>query len=81
MTKGANGYGIAIPGSIIDYEVETPGIVAGAGTISHDVKEVKAGNAPLTLQAWGTEVAGQKFKRTFDDSDLKCFNTNPKLPS
>ena len=28
MTKGANGYGIAIPGSIIDYEVETPGIVA-----------------------------------------------------
>lgn len=49
VTKGANGYGIAIPGSIIDYEVETPGIVAGAGTISHDVKEVKAGNAPLTL--------------------------------
>lgn len=63
VTKGANGYGIAIPGSIIDYEVETPGIVAGAGTISHDVKEVKAGNAPLTLQAWGTEVAGQKFKK------------------
>ncbi|GEB00092.1 hypothetical protein EFA01_04050 [Enterococcus faecalis] len=52
-----------IPGSIIDYEVETPGIVAGAGTISHDVKEVKAGNAPLTLQAWGTEVAGQKVQK------------------
>ncbi|EGO8081575.1 hypothetical protein FBR87_002628 [Enterococcus faecalis] len=63
VTKGANGYGIAIPGSIIDYEVETPGIVAGAGTISHDVKEVKAGNAPLTLQAWGTEVAGQKVQK------------------
>ena len=41
MTKGANGYGIAIPGSIIDYEVENPGIVAGAGTISHDVKRSK----------------------------------------
>ena len=41
VTKGANGYGIAIPGSIIDYEVETPGIVAGAGTISHDVKRSK----------------------------------------
>ncbi len=39
------------------------GIVAGAGTISHDVKEVKAGNAPLTLQAWGTEVAGQKVQK------------------
>ncbi|EKK0946251.1 hypothetical protein PKB72_000252 [Enterococcus faecalis] len=63
VTKGANGYGIAIPGSIIDYEVETPGIVAGTGTISHDVKEVKAGNAPLTLQAWGTEVAGQKVQK------------------
>ncbi|HAP4062217.1 TPA: hypothetical protein IUV45_001424 [Enterococcus faecalis] len=63
VTKGANGYGIAILGSIIDYEVETPGIVAGAGTISHDVKEVKAGNAPLTLQAWGTEVAGQKVQK------------------
>ncbi|MDU3484754.1 MAG: hypothetical protein E7F51_08175, partial [Enterococcus faecalis] len=63
VTKGANGYGIAIPGSIIDYEVENPGIVAGAGTISHDVKEVKAGNAPLTLQAWGTEVAGQKVQK------------------
>ncbi len=63
VTKGANGYGIAIPGSIIDYEVETPGIVAGAGTISHDVKEVKAGNAPLTIQAWGTEVAGQKVQK------------------
>ena len=63
VTKGANGYGIAIPGSIIDYEVETPGIVAGAGSISHDVKEVKAGNAPLTLQAWGTEVAGQKVQK------------------
>lgn len=55
VTQASNGYGIAIPGSIIDYEVENPGIANGAGTISHNVSGVKANNAPLTLTAWGTE--------------------------
>ena len=55
---GVNGYGIAIPGSIIDYEVTMPGIADGQGTITHDVAGVKENNAPLVLQAWGTDIAG-----------------------
>ena len=54
VTNAANGYGIAIPGSIINYEVETPGVANGIGAISHNVTAVKENNTPLTLQAWGT---------------------------
>ena len=50
---GVNGYGIAIPGSVIDYEVEMPGIADGQGSITHDVTGVKENNAPLVIQAWG----------------------------
>ncbi len=33
VTNAANGYGIAIPGSIINYEVETPGVANGIGLL------------------------------------------------
>jgi hypothetical protein len=60
---GAHGYGIAIPGSIIDYEVEMPGKADGQGTITHDVSVVKENNAPLSIQAWGTDVAGVQVQK------------------
>ncbi|MFS1011000.1 hypothetical protein [Enterococcus casseliflavus] len=63
VTNAANGYGIAIPGSIINYEVETPGVANGIGAISHDVTAVKENNTPLTLQAWGTEQAGTQVQK------------------
>ena len=63
VTNAANGYGIAIPGSIIDYEVETPGVANGIGAISHNVTAVKENNTPLTLQAWGTEQAGTQVQK------------------
>lgn len=58
-TKTTNGYGIMIPGSIIDYQVTNPtiGIAVGSGAITHDVTQIKANNLPLTIQGWGTEVA------------------------
>lgn len=63
ITKGTNGYGIAIPGSIIDYEVEAPGISEGEGSLFHNVTDVKTGNSPLTIKAWGTETAGTKVQK------------------
>ncbi|MBO1300250.1 MULTISPECIES: hypothetical protein [unclassified Enterococcus] len=63
VSKTGSGYGIAIPGSIIDYEVENPGIAQGEGSIFHNVSEVKEGNAPLVLNAWGTETAGTKVQK------------------
>ena len=63
VTNAANGYGIAIPGSIINYEVETPGVANGIGAISHNVTAVKENNTPLTLQAWGTEQAGTQVQK------------------
>lgn len=63
VTNAANGYGIAIPSSIINYEVETPGVANGIGAISHNVTAVKENNTPLTLQAWGTEQAGTQVQK------------------
>ncbi|MGM0153676.1 hypothetical protein IGK30_001480 [Enterococcus sp. AZ178] len=63
VTNAANGYGIAITGSIINYEVETPGVANGIGAISHNVTAVKENNTPLTLQAWGTEQAGTQVQK------------------
>lgn len=63
VANAANGYGIAIPGSIINYEVETPGVANGIGAISHNVTAVKENNTPLTLQAWGTEQAGTQVQK------------------
>lgn len=63
VTNAANGYCIAIPGSIINYEVETPGVANGIGAISHNVTAVKENNTPLTLQAWGTEQAGTQVQK------------------
>ncbi len=63
VTKGTSGYGIAIPGSIIEYEIENPGIAEGKGSIFHDVSAVLAENSPLTIKAWGTEVAGTKVQK------------------
>lgn len=63
VTNAANGYGIAIPGSIINYEVKTPGVANGIGAISHNVTAVKENNTPLTLQAWGTEQAGTQVQK------------------
>lgn len=60
---GVNGYGIAIPGSVIDYEVEMPGIADGQGSITHDVTGVKENNAPLVIQAWGTDIAGIQVQK------------------
>lgn len=61
-TKGANGYGIAVPGSNIDYEVTTP-VQDGIGDIKHNVSQVKEGNTPLTLAVWGSEVAGTPVQK------------------
>ncbi|WP_430610891.1 WxL domain-containing protein [Enterococcus sp. DIV0876] len=58
-----NGFGIAIPGSIINYEVETPGIANGSGAISHNVGEVMENNEPVPLRAWGTEQAGVQVQK------------------
>lgn len=62
VTKGADGYGIAIPGSVIDYEVHNP-IQDGIGDIMHNVTSVLEGNTPVPLKVWGTEVAGTKVQR------------------
>ncbi|MGH1815555.1 WxL domain-containing protein [Enterococcus casseliflavus] len=62
VMNAANGYGIAIPGSIIEYEVDAP-IANGQGAISHDVLSVKENNQPLTLQTWGTEQAGVQVQK------------------
>ncbi|MBS7577360.1 hypothetical protein HOY36_07395 [Enterococcus sp. MMGLQ5-2] len=62
-SHSANGYGIAIPGSIIDYEVETPGVAAGTGDITHNLSQIKVNNLPLTIEAWGTDAAGLKVKK------------------
>lgn len=56
-TKSTSGYGIAIPGSIIDYQIINP-IKEGTGDIKHDVSQVKIDNTPLPLAVWGSEVAG-----------------------
>ncbi|MBP2099132.1 beta strand repeat-containing protein [Enterococcus rivorum] len=61
-TKGANGYGIAIPGSTIDYEVTNP-VKDGTGDIKHNVSQVKVNNTPLTLAVWGSEVAGTPVQK------------------
>ena len=63
ITGTANGYGVAIPGSIIDYQVINPGIAEGIGSIFHDVTQVKENNEPLTLQAWGTEKAETRVQK------------------
>lgn len=51
-----NGFGIMIPGSVIDYEVTAP-VANGVGDIKHDVAEVAENNEPLTLDVWATERA------------------------
>lgn len=58
----SNGYGIAIPGSIIDYQV-IEGMATGSGSIYHNVLGVKENNAPLAIEAWGTDVAGKEVKQ------------------
>lgn len=63
VQSDANGYGVMIPGSVIDYEVENPGIAEGKGAITHDVQGVKENNAPLTISAWGTVVAGKEVQK------------------
>ncbi|WP_427813276.1 hypothetical protein ACQKTA_07155 [Enterococcus sp. 22-H-5-01] len=63
VTNKDNGYGIAIPGSIIDYEVESPGISQGAGSIFHDVSQVKKNNEPLKIAAFGTETANTRVQK------------------
>lgn len=63
VTNKDNGYGIAIPGSIIDYEVESPGISKGAGSIFHDVSQVKKNNEPLKIAAFGTETANTRVQK------------------
>ncbi|MBO0471763.1 hypothetical protein JZO66_14485 [Enterococcus sp. DIV0242_7C1] len=60
--KNNNGYGIMIPGSVIDYTVTDP-IVDGRGFIEHNVAEVKKDNQPLTLSVWGTEEKGVKVQK------------------
>lgn len=62
VTGAANGYGIMIPGSVIDYVVKDP-VVDGHGFIEHNVADVKQDNQPLTLKVWGTEVAGTKVQK------------------
>ncbi|MGM0126394.1 hypothetical protein IGI37_003823 [Enterococcus sp. AZ194] len=63
IKKTGSGYGIAIPGSIIDYEVEIPGVADGDGMIAHNVSQVKENNEPLSLDAWGTERANKQVKK------------------
>lgn len=60
---GADGYGVMLPGSVIDYEVESPGIAEGAGAITHNVDTVKENNEPLSIEAWGTDVAGKEVQK------------------
>ncbi|MCA5011427.1 MULTISPECIES: beta strand repeat-containing protein [unclassified Enterococcus] len=60
--KNGSGYGIMIPGSVIDYTITDP-IVDGKGFIEHNVKEVKRDNLPLTLSVWGTEQNGVKVQK------------------
>ncbi len=84
VTQASNGYGIAIPGSIIDYEVENPGIANGAGTISHNVSGVKANNAPLTLTAWGTEQENTPVQKgrlmiPYTGSNLPTLTFTPEI--
>ncbi|MBP1039607.1 hypothetical protein I6N95_01170 [Vagococcus sp. BWB3-3] len=62
VTGAANGYGIMIPGSVIDYQVIDP-IQDGAGDIMHDVASVLEGNTPIPLKVWGTEIAGKKVQQ------------------
>lgn len=62
VTGAANGYGIMIPGSVIDYVVKDP-VVDGKGDIEHDVTDVKLNNQPTPLKVWGTEVAGTKVQK------------------
>lgn len=60
---GTDGYGVMLPGSVIDYEVESPGIAEGAGAITHNVDTVKENNEPLSIEAWGTDVAGKEVQK------------------
>ena len=53
VSKSGSGYGIAIPGSVIDYEVENPGIAQGKGSIFHDVSEVKRRKCAISLECMG----------------------------
>lgn len=62
-TSEYDGFGIVIPGSTIEYEVESPGIFEGRGHVSHDVSEVKENNFPLPLLAIGTEVSGNRVQK------------------
>lgn len=62
VTGSANGYGIMIPGSVIDYIVKDP-VIDGKGDIEHDVTDVKLNNQPTPLKVWGTEVAGTKVQK------------------
>lgn len=57
-----NGYGIMIPGSVIDYKVSKP-VMDGKGDLEHNVTSVLSGNTPLPLKTWGTEVAGTKVQK------------------
>lgn len=60
---GTDGYGVMLPGSVIDYEVESPGIAEGAGAITHNVDTVKENNEPLPIEAWGTDIAGKEVQK------------------
>ncbi|WP_314063416.1 hypothetical protein [uncultured Vagococcus sp.] len=62
VSGAANGYGIMIPGSVIDYKVVAP-IKDGTGDIMHDVASVLEDNTPIPLKVWGTEVAGKKVQQ------------------
>lgn len=62
VTGSTNGYGIMIPGSVIDYIVKEP-VLDGKGFIEHNVTDVKPNNDPKTLKVWGTEVAGTKVQK------------------
>ncbi|MDR1567946.1 MAG: hypothetical protein LBS33_04645 [Streptococcaceae bacterium] len=62
-TSSSNGYGLAIPGSTIDYEVEKPPIAEGKGFVTHNVSEVKVDNQPLAIKVWGSDIAGEKVQK------------------
>lgn len=62
VTQVGSGYGIMIPGSVIDYEVVDP-VVDGDGAIEHNVATVKPNNNPVPLSTWGTEIAGEKVQK------------------
>ena len=61
-TSNSSGYGLMIPGSVIDYVVTNP-VVDGKGDIEHNVTDVLANNSPTPLKVWGTEVAGTKVQK------------------